>query len=102
MRSDSALLLNGSAKLVTKSCAVGLDRVTALNAVKLRNPPRIRRLHLMRRMLRASSALTRAGNEQCPWFGKHVFVFVELFGVWLLNMFRFVFGYVWCAVLGHC
>jgi len=38
------------------------------------------------------SANTRAGNEQCSWFGEHVFVFVVLFGVRILNVFGFVFG----------
>ena len=35
---------------------------------------------------------TRACNEQCLWFGKHVLVFVVLFGVWFLNALRVVFG----------
>ena len=34
----------------------------------------------------------RSGNEQCSWFGEHVFVFVVLFGVRILNVFGFVIG----------
>ena len=38
------------------------------------------------------SLIVWAGNERCLLFGKHVFVFVVLFGVWFLNVFWFVFG----------
>ena len=34
----------------------------------------------------------RAGNEQCSWFGQHVFVFVVLSCFRILNVFVFVFG----------
>jgi len=37
--------------------------------------------------------LVRAGTEQCLRFGKHVFVFAVLFGVWVVFSVR-------CSVFG--